>query len=161
MQRTKQTDIDARNKLNAMADCFEPALISALASLAERKVWKVSGYGGLTVAAKKVVDDLAASFGLTHEFGWRLVITSPVTSLTAELTYRYETGETGCAYATEAFRIGRRDDSGILTEPEAEVTYPAGRPQFTVHEVETALARAFELETQARDLRRSVSCFTR
>lgn len=161
MQRIKQHDIDARNKLNAMADCVEPVLIAALASLTEKKVWKVSGHGGLTAAAKRAVDDLAASFGLTHEAGWRLVITSPVTSITAELTYRYETGESACAYATEAFRIGRRDDCGILTESEANVAYPCGRPQYTVHQVETALARAYELESQARDLRRSVACFTR
>lgn len=161
MQRTKQHDIDARNTLNAMADRFEPALIATLASFAGKKVWKISSYGGLTVAAKKAVDDTAAAFGLTHEAGWRLVIGSTGSRIFAELTYRYAISQEACDYTIETFSIGRHDDFGILIESEDCLSYPAGRPQFTVAEVETTLKRAYELESQARDLRRSVACFTR
>ena len=149
-----QKAIDARNHLNATADRFEPELQSLMADFLGKKVWRISGYGGVTAAIAKRID------AIELPEGYRLIITSPVGWITAELTYRYDRGD-GCVnHIKESFQIARRDDDGVMTETDS-LAYPAGRPQFTLAQVETTKARAWELESQARDLRSSIACFSR
>ena len=149
-----QRAIDARNALNATADLLEPELQATMADYLGKKVWKISGYGGMTAAVAKRIN------AIELPDTYRLIITSHVSWITAELTYRYDRGDGTVNYIKETFQIARRDDDGVMTETDSP-TYPAGRPQFTLAQVETTNKRAFELEQQARDLRRSVAYFNR
>ena len=72
----------------------------------------------------------------------------------------YDRPEGGVHYVRESFRIGRRDDDGVMTEADSPA-YPEGRRQFTLAEVKAAGDRAYELETEARQLRSSIACFNR
>ena len=161
MHRANQYDIHARNQLNAMADILERDLINAMAQFNGKKVWKISGYGGFTAAAAKALDSIIDANGLGRDSEWTVLFTSHVSSINCELRLCYSTTHGHCDYAKESFRIGRRSDDGILTEPEDALTYPEGRPQFTQRQVESTLQAAYDLETQARKLRSTVSCFQR
>lgn len=161
MHRTSQYDIDARNKVNLMADGLESALIKAMGEFAGKKVWKVSGRGGFTAATAKALDSLIEVHGLAREIGWTVTFSGQGRSIWCRLKLRYETEQGHCNYAEEAFRIGQCDDHGILTAPETQLTYPNGRRQFTQGQVESALQAADDLEAQAWKLRSTVSCFRR
>ena len=153
-----QRAIDARNRLNRKADDVEPMLQALFASYLGKKVWRISGYGGLTAAVAKEVERLANAHGLTHESGYRLIISSEVAWIRARLQLRYNVESGGVNYIDCGFHAGKRDDQGVLIE-RAELCYPAYRPQFTLDQVQATKKRAYELEQQARDLRSSVSCF--
>ena len=149
-----QKAIDARNALNKTADWLEPELQAAMADFLGKKVWRISGYGGLAAAVSKRID------AVQLPDGYRLIITSPVRWITAELTYRYDRGDGTVNYIKEDFVIARRDDDGVMVETD-KLTYQGGRPQFTLSQVKSANDRAADLEDQARKLRSSVSCFRR
>ena len=153
-----QRAIDARNQLNRKADEVEPMLQALFAGFLGKKVWKISGYGGLTAAVNKEVERLSEAHGLTHEQGYRLIIRSEVSWIRAELRLCYRVESGAVQYIDCGFNAGKRDDQGILTE-RGELCYPAGRPQFTLDQVQATRKRAYELENQARDLRLSISCF--
>lgn len=159
MHRTKQYDISARNQLNAMADILERDLINAMAKFNGKKVWKISGYGGVTAAASKAFDAVINAHGLERGSGWLVTFSGQGRSIWCELRMCYDTTPGHCDYVKESFRIGQCDDNGILTAPETQLTYMKGRPQFTERQVEFTLKTVENLEAQARKLRSTVSCF--
>lgn len=155
-----QATIDARNTLNQKADLLEADFVDLMAGFHKQKVWKISGWGGMTAKLAKTVKALEDQHGIGKRF--TLIIRSEVTSVWAELKYRYDRYPDGrCQYIEECFRIGRRDESGILTELESGLTYPEGRKQYKLAEVQSAIAEARKLEDQAQALRSSVSVFNR
>lgn len=168
--QTTQRAIDARNSLNLKADQVESALLHLMPEFLNKKVWKISGYGGKSAAFAKAVDAFSEANGIgqcnngTAGSFW-LYIRSDVSNIYAELVHRYEE-PSGNGYAIshqirEDFRIGKRNDEGILVELEKEFTYPSGRTQFDFATVKAMDAQASELESQARGLRRQISVFNR
>ena len=156
MLRIDQAAIDARNNLNAMADQVEPELQALMADHLGKKVWKISGWGGLTSAVAKKLATIEAELPERY----RLIIRSEVSGIWADLQYRYRTPDGGYIYSKETFRIGYRDDNGVMTEADT-LAYPDGRPQFVLAEVKAAADRAYQLESEARELRSSIACFNR
>ena len=156
MQIIDQAAIDARNELNRTADRIERDLQDLMTFHMGKKVWKISGWGGLTSAVSKkfqtIEDELPPHY--------RLIIRSEVRGIWAHLDLHYERPEGGVHYVNEAFRIGRRDGDGLMTEADSP-TYPEGRKQFTLAEVKAAAERARQLETEASALRSSIACFKR
>ena len=169
MTMIDQTTIDARNTLNRKADQLEADLLDLMAGFHNQKVWKISGWGGMTAKLAKAVKALEDQHGFSETRTeaklagnrFTLIIRSEVTSVWAELKYRYVRPDGVCQYIDEAFRIGRRDDSGVLTEPESGLTYPEGRKQYKLAEVQSAITEARKLEDQAQALRSQVSVFNR
>ena len=155
MQIIDQSAIDARNELNRTADRVEPDLQALMASHLGKKVWKISGWGGLTSAVAKKLATIEAELPPRY----RLIIRSEVTSIWAKLDLCYDRPEGGVNYINEEFRIGRRDDAGVLVEPEEQLTYPEGRKQYKLEDVKETFKRARQLESEATSLRCSVSCF--
>ena len=157
MQIIDQAAIDARNELNRTADRVEPDLQALMAAHTGKKVWKVSGWGGFTSAVAKKLATITAELPPRY----RLIIRSEVTGIWAKLDLCYERPEGGVNYINEEFRIGRRDDAGVLVEPEEQLTHPEGRKQYKLKEVKDTLNRAHQLESEAVSLRCSVACFRR
>ena len=161
-----QLTVDAQNTLNRKADQFEPAIIALLRDhFLGKKVWLISGYGGLSAPLKKAIAALETEHGIGGPDSDFFLIIRGEFGLWAELGYRFseptDHGYSRSHCIRADFRIGRKDDDGILTEPEAELTYPDGRPQFELEAVKAAAAEARKLEEQARDLRSSISVFER
>lgn len=156
MQIIDQAAIDARNELNRTADRVEAELQALMAAHKDKKVWKISRWGGLTSAVAKKLATIEAELPPRH----RLTIRSEVSGIWAELQLRYERPEGGVHYCKESFRVGRRDDDGVMTEADTPA-YPDGRPQFVLADVKAAADRAYQLESEARELRSSIACFNR
>ena len=156
MQIIDQAAIDARNELNRTADRVERDLQALMAAHKGKKVWKISGWGGLTSAVAKKLATIEAELPPRY----RLIIRSEVSGIYAQLDLNYDRPEGGVNYIREDFRIGRRDDDGVMTEADTPA-YPDGRRQFVLADVKAAADRAYELEKQARELRSSIACFNR
>ena len=147
--------VAARNAVNARADLIELMLRKSIRPLIGRKAWKTSGNGGMSALLKKAVDAVENVERLNRTGShWQLIVRSDVSWLTADLAlWDAESGRT-----VETLFLGRRDSEGLLTEVDEK---PGQRPQFTIQQVESARARAYELERQARELLSTVSCFNR
>ena len=156
MQIIDQAAIDARNELNRTADRVEQDLQALMAFNLGKKVWKISGWGGLTASVAKQLATIEAELPPRY----RLIIRSEVSGIWADLDVNYERPEGGVKYVRESFRIGRRDDDGVMTEADSPA-YPDGRKQFTLAMVKATADRAYEYEQQARQLRSSIACFNR
>jgi len=159
-----QGAIDARNKLNLKADQVEAALLQLMPDFLNKKVWKISGYGNPTKAFEKAVDAFEKAHKIDHSEGFYMLMRSEIAWIHCELVHRYEEPSSGDGYAIsntirDGFRIGKRDDDGVLVELENRLTYPEGRPQFDLATVKAVADRAYDLEKQARELRSSVSVF--
>jgi len=158
-----QRAIDARNELNLKADQVESALLQLMPDFLNKKVWKISGYGNPTKTFEKAVDAFEKAHKVDHSEGFYMLMRSEIAWIHCELVHRYEEPNAG-GYAISNtiradFRIGKRDDDGVLIELEDSLTYPEGRPQFDLATVKAAADRAYDLEKQARELRSSVSVF--
>ena len=156
MQIIDQAAIDARNELNRTADRVERDLQALMASQLGKKVWKISGWGGLTSAVAKKLATIEAELPPRY----RLIIRSEVSGIWADLDVHYDRSMGGVNYIKESFRIGRRDDDGVMAEADAPA-YPEGRKQFVLADVKAAADRAYQLESEARELRSSIACFNR
>ena len=158
-----QRAIDARNKLNSKADQIESALLQLMPDFLNKKVWKKSGSYDRSAAFIKAIDAFEKAHGMDFSEGFYMLMRSEVAWIHCELVYRYEEPN-GDGYAISNkiradFRIGKRNDDGVLVELEDGLTYPEGRPQFDLVTVKAAADRAYELEKQARELRSSISVF--
>lgn len=150
-----QKHIDARNAVNARADLIESMLRESMRPLIGRKVWKVSGHGGQAAALSRAVESVCDAERLNRDDSrWFLIVRSDVHWIVADLSIRQD----GSGRTVETMFLGRRDSDGILTEVDHQ---PGQRPQFTLKQVESARAHAYELEREARKLRSSVACFER
>lgn len=156
MQIIDQAAIDARNQLNRTADRVESDLQALMASHLGKKVWKISGWGGLTSAVAKKLQTIEQELPPRY----RLIIRSEVSGIWADLDLCYERPEGGVNYIKESFRIGRRDDDGVMYEADTP-NYPEGRKQYDLKDVKETLNRAHQLESEAVSLRCSVACFRR
>lgn len=155
-----QRAIDARNKLNRKADQVEAALLELMPDFLNKKVWKK---GGRSAAFIKAIDAFEKAHKIDYSEGFYMLMRSEIAWIHCELVHRYEEPNTG-GYAISNtiradFRIGKRDDGGVLVELEDSLTYPKGRPQFDLATVKDTADRAYDLEKQARELRSSVSVF--
>ena len=151
-----QAAIDARNELNRTADRVEPDLQASMAAHTARKYGK-SAAGVVHSAVAKKLATITAELPLRY----RLIIRSEVTGIWAKLDLCYSRPEGGVNYINEEFRIGRRDDAGVLVEPEEQLTHPEGRKQYKLKEVKDTLNRAHQLESEAVSLRCSAARFRR
>ena len=158
-----QTAIDARNKLNLKADQVESALLQLMPDFLNKKVWKKSGPYDRSAAFIKAIDAFEKDHGIDFSNGFYMLMRSEIAWVHCELVYRYEEpGSNGYAVSKTIranFRVGKRDDDGVLVELEDSLTYPEGRPQFDLATVQAAADRAYDLEKQARELRSSISVF--
>lgn len=147
--RINQSTVDARNAVNRQANETEGHLIRILSPYQGKKVWKTSGYGGLVAKLEKEFDTYCESHNVEHP--WRLIVKSDVSWITAELSLW--TKEAG--YTKELIFLGKRDNSGVLTE----LGECKKRQIYNLEEVRLAESMAYDLEKQARELRRTISCF--
>jgi|TARA_R100000482_G_scaffold98610_1_gene42532 hypothetical protein len=147
--------ITARNAVNARADLIESMLRESMRPLIGRKVWKVSGHGGQAAALSRAVESVCEAERLNRDGSrWFLIVHSDVHWICADLYVWQE----GSGRTVETMFLGRRDSDGMLTDVDEQ---PGQRPQFTLQQVKSARARAYELESEARKLRSSVACFER
>ena len=147
--RINQSTIDARNAVNRQADMIEGHLIRILSPYQGKKVWKTSGYGGLIAKLEKELDAYRVMHNVEHP--WRLIVRSDVSWITAELSLW--TQEAG--YTKETLYLGKRDDSGILTE----LGECKKRQTYDLEEVKLTAEKIYSLEKQARELKRTIYCF--
>ena len=147
--------VEARNGLNRAAMAAETELLEILVPYIGRKVRKTSGYGGwvakLEPEIKAFIDRQVAECirqaWISCQASWidlecKTIIQLPERS--------------GCTYLKAQLSIGKVDESGVLLELFQPTTL---RTDYTVSEIEFARARAYELESQARDLRHQVREF--
>ena len=152
---TTEKHISARNAVNARADLIESMLRESMRPLIGRKVWKVSGHGGQAAALSRAVESVCEAERLNRDGSrWFLIVHSDVHWICADLYVWQE----GSGRTVETMFLGRRDSDGMLTDVDEQ---PGQRPQFTLQQVKSARARAYELESEARKLRSSVACFER
>ena len=158
-----QAAVDARNKLNLKADQVEAGLLQLMPDFLNKKVWKISGSLDRSAAFNKAIVAFECDNKINHFEGFYMLMHSNTAWIRCSLAYRYEEPN-GDGYAISGtiradFRIGKRDDNGVLVQLEDSLTYPEGRPQFDLDTVKAAADRAYDLEAQARVLRSSISVF--
>jgi len=134
-----QERINAVNAANASAMFLQESLREILTPYLERKVWKISGYGGPVASLER---DLQALQTQGHFF------------LQKSVSWLY------CTLRNDRERVeislGKVSEDGVLLEL---FDTQERRTNFTVAEVAGALQKARELEQQARELRGSVREF--
>lgn len=143
--------VTAQNQLNAAANVAQEQLRRGLVNWIGRKAWKVSGHGGPVVKLKAELDQLSAAAGWNQpgEPLVSVIVRHGVIQAFFRGTYA------GRQLSTDLY-LGRVDDDGILMQLDA---WERRRTDYTVAEVQTATERAYQLECQARELRRTVSEF--
>ena len=143
--------IDSQNQFNAAANVAQDQLRRVLADWIGRKTWKISGSGG---AVAKLA---AAVAGLSDAAGWNQQ-GAPFVCLVCRhgcLSAFFRGTFAGRQLSTD-IELGRVDDGGILTKLYG---WEPRRTDYPVEEIRVTTERAYELETEARQLRRSVSEF--
>lgn len=146
--------ITDQNNINGLANEIEGHLLRILSPYQGLKVRKVSGHGGYVAKLQAELDRYCSDHGYNVQGQpcWLNIYASYTTLLA---TVRNHTNR---CKPTDMY-LGRfNDETGILTH-----LGEGGkrRTDYTLAEVEQALTKATELEEQARQLRSSVSDFTR
>ena len=146
--------IKDQNNINGLANEIEGHLLRILSPYQGLKVRKVSGYGGYVAKLQAEFDRYCSDNGYNVQGQpYWLNIYASHTSLVAKVSDHSTT-----ARSVEMY-LGRfNDETGILTGL-CEGT--KRRTDYTLSEVEGALAKASKLEDEARALRSSVSDLTR
>ena len=146
--------IKDQNAIHGEANVIEGHLLRILSPWQGLKVRKISGHGGYVAKLQTELDRYCSDHGYNVEGGrYWLNVYASYTSLIARLRDASST-----ASPVELY-VGRFDDkTGILT---ALGDGTERRTDYTLGEVEQALAAAYQLEEQARQLRSSVSVFAR
>jgi len=145
--------IIAQNTLNALANEIEGHLLQILNPYQGLKIRKISGHGGYVAKLQDQFHRYCKDYGYNQpgQPYWVSVYAS-YTSLVARVS-----NNTTTAKPVEMY-LGRFDDqTGILNRLCEGVKR---RTDYTLVEVEGALARASQLEDEARRLRSSVSDLT-
>ena len=143
--------VTAQNQLNNAANVAQEQLRAVLVDWMGRKVWKISGHGGPVAKLKTALADLDACAGWNQLGGPMVSVIVRHGLIQAFFRGTYAGRQLSC----ELF-LGRVDGDGILTRLDA---WERRRTDYTVDEVRRATERAYELECEARKLRRSVSDF--
>ena len=144
-----QQRVDSQNQFNAAANVAQDQLRRVLADWFGRKAWKVSGHGGEVAKLAAAVDSLSDAAGWNQQGAPFVCLVCRHGVLSAFFRGTFA----GRQLSTD-IDLGRVDDAGVLTRLNA---WEPRRTDFTVQEVRTATERAYELETEARQLRRSVA----
>ena len=144
-----QQRIDSQNQFNAAANVAQDQLRRVLVDWVGRKAWKVSGHGGAVVKLAAAVDSLSDAAGWNQQGAPFVCLVCRHGSLSAFFRGTFA----GRQLSTD-IELGRVDDDGILSSLNA---WEPRRTDYTVDEVRTATERAYELEAEARQLRRSVA----
>jgi hypothetical protein len=148
--------VNNRNAFNALANEVEGHLIRLVSEWQDRKVWKVSGHGGLTAGFKATFNAYCAdhSYNIPHIDG------NPTSRVWLNLYCSYNQIIANLRDLNSALKVdlylGRVDDAGIVDRVSA---CHQRLTNYTVESVSGAFKRAYELETEARVLRSSVSDF--
>ena len=151
MNPTKER-VESQNQFNAAANVATDQLRRVLVAWMHRKAWKISGNGG---AVAKLAAELK---GLSDAAGWNQQ-GAPFVCLVCRhgsIQAFFRGTFAGCQLSSDLY-LGRVDDDGILTRLDEIERL---RTDYTVAEVKTATERAYELESEARTLRRSVAVFS-
>jgi hypothetical protein len=142
------------NAVNGLANGIEGHLLRVLSPWQGLKVRKISGNAGYVAKLQAELDRYCSDHGYNAKGGvcW-LNIYASYTTLLARVSIH-----TSTARPVEIY-LGRFDDqTGILTRLSEGVKR---RTDYTLAEVEGALAKAYQLEDEARALRSSVADLTR
>ena len=123
-RETVELQVEARNRLNALALDYQQSLKAILEPYVGKKVRKVSGYGGWVKALEEQVHELDRGY---LQQGVRVHCVFSVTRFWAELSYSYKVGN-GCSVQTfrESVWLGHcctdatysndKHPAGVLTE---------------------------------------------
>ena len=146
--------IKDQNSINGLAHEIEGHLLRVLSPYQGLKVRKISGYGGYVAKVQAEFDRYCSDHGYNVQGGdYWLNIYASYTSLIAKVS-----DHTSAARPVEMYLGGFDDQTGILTRLNDGTKR---RTDYTLSEVEGALAKASKLEDEARALRSSVSDLTR
>jgi hypothetical protein len=140
-----------QNRINALANEIEGHLLRLLSPWQQKKAFKTSGWGGMVAALQKAFDAYCESHGYNVPATddarasevW-LNLYRQYTSVTATVSLRCNSGVKVDLY------LGRTNDAGVLI---TEADGHKRRTDYTVAEIESAFARAYQLESEARELR--------
>ena len=103
-RETVEVQVEARNRLNALALEYQEGLKAILQPYLGKKVRKVSGYGGWVKALEAQVNDLDRRY---WEQGIRVHCVFSVTRFWAELSYSYKLNGSGATPSlTESVWLG-------------------------------------------------------
>lgn len=140
--------VAAQNTINALANEIEGHLIRLLSGWQGRKAWKVSGYGGMVAALRGEFDRYCEAHGYNRHDA------EPVCPVWLNLYSQHGCLVLHLRHLPSALKVecylGRVDDAGVLTRLEG---CKHRRTDFTPEEVRAAFERAYQLESQARELR--------
>jgi hypothetical protein len=147
-----ETRIQDQNAINATANEVEGHLLRLLSPWQGLKVRKISGHGGNVAKLQAEFDRYCQDHGYNQP-GQHLWVNLAASYTSLKLTIRDNTRP----ISTKVY-VGRlNDETGILTHlSEGEKR----RTDYTLAEVEQALAKAQELETEAWTLRSNYRNFT-
>ena len=146
--------INDQNSLNFLANEIEGHLLRVLSPWQGLKVRKISGGGGYVAKLQAEFNRYCADHGYNVQGQpcW-LNIYASYTSLLARVSDHSSTAK------SVEMVLGRfNDETGILNSLSGGTKR---RTDYTLAEVEAALARAYQLEDEARALRSSISDLTR
>jgi hypothetical protein len=157
MARTVTVEsVNNRNAFNALANEVEGHLIRLVSEWQDRKVWKVSGHGGLTAAFNSAFNSYCAD----HNYNKPHTEENPTSRVWLNIYCQHGQIVASLRDLTSALKVdlylGRVDDAGIVNRISA---CHQRLTNYTVESVSAAFKRAYELETEARVLRSSVSDF--
>ena len=148
--------VNNRNVFNALANEVEGHLIRLVSEWRNRKVWKTSGYGGLTTAFNGAFNGYCAD----HSYNLPRTDGNPASCVWLSMYCRHDQiiaslHDFNSALKTDLY-LGRVDSTGVVdrvSDCHQRLT------NYTVESVSEAFKRAYKLETEARVLRSSVSDF--
>ena len=144
-----QQRVDSQNQFNAAANVAQDQFRRVLVDWLGRKAWKTSGHGGAVAKLAAAVDSLSDAAGWNQQG-------QPFACLVCRhgcLSVFFRGTFAGRQLSTD-IDLGRVDDDGILSKLYA---WEPRRTNYTVQQVRTATERAWALEAEARQLRRSVA----
>ena len=151
MTPTKER-VESQNQFNAAANVATKQLRRVLVAWIGRKAWRISGNGGAVAKLAAELKDLSDAAGWNEQGQPFVCVLCRHGCLQAFLRGTFA----GCQLSSDLY-LGRVDDDGILTRLDEIERL---RTNYTVAEVKTATERAYELESEARILRRSVAVFS-
>lgn len=157
-------EVETRNKLNKRIISAQAEVVSILEPFLNKKVRKVSGYGGWTAKITPLLDDWYAKL---KEEGFVVWLRLDFSSLNLEIATTYVTGESMGYVNTERVTgeawVGRIDQPSRVTEGILTTLAPGitRKTDYTVEWVKETQANARKLEEQARFLRSELREFER
>ena len=146
-----ETRIQDQNTINATANEVEGHLLRLLSPWQGKKIRKISGHGGNVAKLQDEFDRYCFDHGYNQP-GQPLWVNMHASYTSLIITVRDNTRP----ISTELYMARFDDETGILT---ALGDGDKRRTDYTLTEVEQALARAQVLEAEARELRHVVNLF--